>query len=745
MPTKSRFASSVPNKNARPFSLLDAPPEYYVAVRSPLIQTPQEHQLRRHSKECFSVYGYTDPSDMLDRQPSADDVPLAEHQRRLPRLPIPPLQETCEEFLKSVEAIASPVEYVVVSKLVDEFKASGGVGEKLDALLHEWDERCGQPSWLEDFWDDAYLCPRDPIPINVNYFFGFSAHPNRKAMTQVGRAASLLWGAASYFVDTRDGNLLCEYERDKPVCMCQNRFLCCTSRIPGRYRDRNVCYLDSPSLTDDELHSKSVEYVSLPTPPKHCVVIQRNRFFSVDVLDNKGVPIDAATLVVALQLIGEQVNSTEDAGPPVGLFTTMERTGWFEAREHLKELGNYQILRTIQSAIICLALDSVEVVTSDEAARIFLHGSGTNRWFDRHNIIVTRDGWAGVNWEHSVVDGTSTLRLADRMYQADCNNAFTREYVEELMLDESRREIARDLITELEWKLDPELNFAMSEAFAKYKTMIEVNETAVLRFRDFGGSFMKDLKVSPDAFVQLAFQLTYYRMFGHTCATYEAASTRTFLHGRTECVRSATRAALDFCIAASEPVFAKRAGSRLPTQLTLMHEAIQDHVENMKRAKNAHGIDRHLLGLRLQAVKHGIPIPELFEAPIFKRSAHWNMSTSHCGSSSLSLFGFGPVVGDGFGIGYMIKNDHVDICVTSKYSQPYASSQVFTTLLRSSLLHMIGIIYGKSADKRTEVRTLLFSHPTGFNDFNYDSEEGFIYKGSIRSDMQSSFTVRRDN
>ncbi|ORC87718.1 carnitine O-acetyltransferase [Trypanosoma theileri] len=742
MPTKSRFASSVPNTSVRPFSLLDAPPEYYVAVRSPITQTPHEYQQRQHLKECFSVYGYTDANDMLERKPSADDVPLAEHQSRLPRLPIPSLQETCEQFLKSIEAIASPSEYVVVSKLVDEFKASGGVGEMLDKLLHEWDERCEQPSWLEEFWDDAYLCPRDPIPINVNYFFGFSAHPNAKAMTQMGRAASLLWGAVSYFVDTRDGKLLCEYERDKPVCMCQNRFLCCTSRLPGRYRDRKVCYLDSPALTEDELQSKSVEYVALPSPPKHCVVIQRNRFFVLEVLDDKGLPIDVSTLVVALYLIGEKVNSTEEAGPPVGLLTTMDRTGWFEARENLKELGNYQTLRAIQSAIICLALDSVEVVTSDEAARIFLHGSGTNRWFDRHNIIVTRDGWAGVNWEHSVADGTSTLRLADRMYQADCNNAFTKESIEELILDESRRAKAKSLISELEWKLDSQLNIIMNQAFANYKVMIEVNETAVLRFRDFGGSLLKDLKVSPDAFVQLAFQLTYYRMFGQTCATYEAASTRTFLHGRTECVRSATRAALDFCAAASEPIFAKRPGSRLPSQLKLMEEAIQEHVDIMKRAKNAHGIDRHLLGLRLQAVKHGIQIPDLFEAPVFKRSAHWLMSTSHCGSSSLSLFGFGPVVGDGFGIGYMIKNEHIDVCVTSKYTQPYTSSQVFTTLLRASLLHMVGMIYGKSADQRAEARTLLFSHPTGFNDFKYDSEEGFVYKASSRNDMQHSFSFK---
>ncbi|RNF20048.1 putative choline/carnitine O-acetyltransferase [Trypanosoma conorhini] len=719
------FALGFAGSGSRAPAYLDAPQEYYVATRSPVTVTPPG---RTHTKECFSAYGYTDPVDMKERLPSRDDLQMVQHQSRLPRLPIPTIEETCSRFLKSIEAIASAEEYFVAVKLIGEFKAAGGVGEKLDALLREWDQRCGQPSWLEEFWDDAYLCPRDPIPINVNYFFGFSAHPNKKAMTQLGRAASLLHGAVSYHIDIRQDNLLCEFERDKPVCMCQNRFLCCTSRVPGRRRDRKVCYCEIPALSRDELESKSVEYVSSPDPPRHCIVIQRNRFFQLNVIRDDDTIVEVEELLVALKLIEERVVTAEEPGPPVGLLTTMNRTDWFEAREHLKQLGNYNTLRAIQSAIICIALDSVEVVTSDEAARIFLHGSGTNRWFDRHNIIVTRDGWAGANWEHSVADGTATLRLADRMYQSDCEHVFTEDVIAELATDASRRLRAAALFTELAWLLDGTVNDTMKRAFSDYKKMIEVNETAVLRFRHFGGARIKGVKASPDAFLQLAFQLTYYRLLGRAGATYEAASTRTFLHGRTECVRSATRASLDFCRMSGEPIFSEPVGSILPTQRALMWEAMRQHSENMLLAKKAHGIDRHLLGLRLQAVKHGIPLPDIFENPVFKRSAHWNMSTSHCGSSSLSLFGFGPVVGDGFGIGYMVKNDHIDVCITSKFTHPYTSSVVFATILQSSLLHMMGIVESESTHQRAEARTLLFSHPTGFNDFKYDPAEGFVYK-----------------
>ncbi len=51
-------------------------------------------------------------------------------------------------------------------------------------------------------------------------------------------------------------------------------------------------------------------------------------------------------------------------------------------------------------------------------------------------------------------------------------------------------------------------------------------------------SFFFLVKLSPDAFVQMALQLAYYRQYGEPCPTYESASTRGFLHGRTETVRS---------------------------------------------------------------------------------------------------------------------------------------------------------------------------------------------------------------
>lgn len=47
-------------------------------------------------------------------------------------------------------------------------------------------------------------------------------------------------------------------------------------------------------------------------------------------------------------------------------------------------------------------------------------------------------------------------------------------------------------------------------------------------------------KQSPDAFIQQALQLAWFRDQGYATATYETASTRSMLHGRTDAIRSLT-------------------------------------------------------------------------------------------------------------------------------------------------------------------------------------------------------------
>jgi carnitine O-acetyltransferase len=72
------------------------------------------------------------------------------------------------------------------------------------------------------------------------------------------------------------------------------------------------------------------------------------------------------------------------------------------------------------------------------------------------------------------------------------------------------------------------------------------NETSVLEFNYYGGKNIKSWNFSPDAFVQMAFQLAHYRCCGILAPTYESASTKQFFHGRTETCRPVTNECVHF-------------------------------------------------------------------------------------------------------------------------------------------------------------------------------------------------------
>ena len=56
-------------------------------------------------------------------------------------------------------------------------------------------------------------------------------------------------------------------------------------------------------------------------------------------------------------------------------------------------------------------------------------------------------------------------------------------------------------------------------------------------FHKFGNNRIKQLKMSPDAYVQMAVQLAYFKDQNEFALTYESGLTRLFKFGRTETIR----------------------------------------------------------------------------------------------------------------------------------------------------------------------------------------------------------------
>ena len=105
------------------------------------------------------------------------------------------------------------------------------------------------------------------------------------------------------------------------------------------------------------------------------------------------------------------------------------------------------------------------------------------------------------------------------------------------------------------------------------------------------------------------------------------------------------------------------------SQIQHLQDAIKEHASIVKDCAAGKGVDRHLFALKSIANKNNLPVPDFFDDSGYKKLNHTYLSTSNCGNPSLRLFGFGPVVPDGFGIGYIIRDSGLQYTVTSKHRQ----------------------------------------------------------------------------
>jgi len=128
-------------------------------------------------------------------------------------------------------------------------------------------------------------------------------------------------------------------------------------------------------------------------------------------------------------------------------------------------------------------------------------------------------------------------------------------------------------------------------------------------------------------------------------------------------MRSATPEAKELC-----QIWRSKTASPA-AKLQALRRATKEHSRLVKEAAAGKGVDRHLFALKCIALRKNLPVPTFFESKAWKTLNHTVLSTSNCGNPALRLFGFGPVVPDGFGIGYVIKDRALSYSVASMHRQ----------------------------------------------------------------------------
>ncbi|XP_043939136.1 carnitine O-acetyltransferase-like [Protopterus annectens] len=519
----------------------------------------------------------------------------------LPQQPVPPLNQTLDKYLMALRPLVSEEELEYSMKQVKEFGKSGGIGEILQEHLEKRARK--MPNWITDWWQQsAYLENRLPLAVHSNPAVVIPKQDYNDWRGQLRFAAKLIAGVLDFKNKIDTHTLVVEYMRGKPLCMDQYSKIFSSCRVPG------------------PKHDSILQHGRSRRGPTHITVVRNFQFFKLDVYNSDGSPLTVDQ--IHMQLLKVRSHSWKTDKEPLGVLTSDHRNTWGQAYNTLmKDKLNRDSVRAIQSSIFTICLDasvlkfSQEKYTSRIAAQM-LHGGGSysnsgNRWFDKTlQFIVGEDGSCGLIFEQATAEAPPIANILDHVLDY-CENP---ETIRAPM-------IPLPLPQKLYFYITPEIKRDIEHAKQNLDILINDLDISCFIFRNFGKSFPKKNDLSPDSFIQVALQLAYFRMYGELCATNESASLRWFHLGRSETVRSATVEALEFVMAMEDTE------KEVDIKLALMRKAIDAHSKCTEEALLGQGIDRHLLGLKLQAIEEGISIPKIFMDTSYAVATHWKILT----------------------------------------------------------------------------------------------------------------------
>ena len=591
---------------------------------------------RRMSRSFSSL-----PSSSLDGYLQHTVIPTYHFQKSLMRLPIPKLEDTCSRYLAAVQPVVSADSYAATQEAVLDFQ--NGIGKDLHDSLIARDKAHLETSYINTWWHDMYVTDRRPLMINYNPQIRIRDDPDVFKNTQLQRSASLIASSMRFFKTLRDKQLAPDIFFVKPALKDAKWFNTMCAYLPERVAFYGAAAFDAypldmsqyPNLFQStRIPGKEVDVLKTFPDSKHIVVQRGTQFYPIDVLKEDGSLHSDMHIMSSLNSILSR--PLENTGHGLGVLTTVGRTEWANARDQLvKSDLNAASLEMIDSAIFMVCLEHTSPSDTTSLSKCFLHGEGNNRWLDKSfQLIVSANGKASVNFEHSWGDGVAVLRYLNETFD---------DSVSYPSLDESQ--MTSEAVKPLEWKRSAATKKNVKKAAKIFndsisRLLVESSESSLTK------SGMKKYKVGIDGLLQMTIQLAHYRLHGTFVSTYESASTAAFKHGRTETVRPCTMEAINFC-----KVMCNKSSTSSEKEKAFRTAALQ-HGVLTKAGVMGQGCDRHLFGLKKMSAINNTPLHPLFTLDSAEVMNKIILSTSTLSSPALEGGSFGPVNEDCYAVGY---------------------------------------------------------------------------------------------
>ncbi|XP_065052608.1 carnitine O-palmitoyltransferase 1, liver isoform-like [Rhopilema esculentum] len=596
---------------------------------------------------------------------------LYSYQKSMPALPVPDLERTVERYLRSVKQLLSEEEYKKMEELATEFKT--GIGLKLQRYLML--KSYFSSNYVSDWWERfVYLRSRSQLMINSNYY-GVDTLDMPPTTIQTARAANYIYALLSFrkMIDKQKLKPL-KHMGIYPLCSAQYERVFNTTRIPGKEEDV-LQHLQSSN---------------------HIVVYHRGKYYKLTCVFSGKVLKPADLEHQLIKIVNDDETKPFPGEEKLAALTADMRPHWAEVRNKYFSTGdNKASLGMIERAAFVVALDDTDggifvkddPDQMDEFARSNLHGNGYNRWFDKSfTLIVCKNGKVGFNTEHSWADAPVMGQVAEWVMVEDVEKL---KYTEDGHCKGEPEFANWPWFMKLRWDINEDCQAIIEKSAEDAKLLIDDVDLHLMIHDEYGKRIMKQIKTSPDAFIQVALQMAFFKDAGHCCLTYEAAMTRLFRDGRTETVRSCTMDTKNFIVAMNDANISRE------ERIRLFRKATDNHVKLYRQAMTGQGIDRHLFCLYVVSKYLEVEVPFLQKV----LSEPWRLSTSQtpCGQTGRVDFnkrtdlrlaggGFGPVDDKGYGVSYIICGDDLlSFHVSCKKSCSSTDAKKFSGYIRKSM------------------------------------------------------------
>eukprot|EP00659_Diplonema_papillatum_P020706 gene20706-31908_t len=597
-------------------------------------------------------------------EPKARPKGMWELQSSLRRLPLPRVEDSVQAYLEVLQALVPAAAYEEAKARAADFVAIEAaplqkhLEDRRRRSEHASPDGADYPdtTWLERYWEEgAYLRGRDPVAVYLNVML--NCFDDVGTMFKLRRLAWFIRGIVHFKELADSGELEPEtyFEKNeatgkresKPFCSVQYRKLIGMTRLPGKTVDRFSCSGGSST---------------------HAAVECKGWWFKVEV-----VGTTAATLEEQLRCVEERADSLPP--PPGGraalsTLTALNRTAWAAARDRIlsgaDSKGVADAVNMIETSLFCVQLGEHRPATRADAWHAVSHSWGRSSiWYDKgFTIVVSADGKLGCNVEHSPVDARPMLRMNTHASEFCTKGASAVVGCQRIRQVQAEPIPADRLSAEKRWAenvAEPVLFRyaapgwllqAQEGAAAEFEKLWKKSALATLTYEKYGAKQVKGAGVAPDSFAQMVLQVAYYRdQARRVPATYETASLRKFLHGRTETLRVTSKELVEFLEAFD------RAAVPAVRKAALFRKACGVHRSRMTKCMNGSGFDRHLLGLRMAAAELGLPTPKLFAHTTYGFATTFRLSTSNLPGGGMEAVGFAAPAPDAYGVTYHFFDD----------------------------------------------------------------------------------------